>query len=155
MDRPGLYTVRLTLVFNHNDERRGDGITLRVDDVLKVRTWALSTHMMGQDTAVVVAANQKKLSKETGTQWVPTVCTLLAHERDWNGIGTQRRYNGVVRSWFCVSLAVGSPFTLGRFGSCTPRKFFKPEMRRLGAHPTPIYTIQQIHTIQHPAPPLS
>ena len=36
MDRPGLYTVRLTLVFYHNDERREDGITLGIDDVLKV-----------------------------------------------------------------------------------------------------------------------
>lgn len=37
VDRPGLYTVRLTLLFFNDDERRGDGITLDIDDLLRVR----------------------------------------------------------------------------------------------------------------------
>ncbi|CAM9825648.1 unnamed protein product, partial [Scytosiphon promiscuus] len=41
--RPGLYTVRLTVVFYHNDERRGDGITLGVDDLIEVRLNCVST----------------------------------------------------------------------------------------------------------------
>lgn len=34
--RPGLYTVRLTVIFFHDDERRGDGITLGVDELMEV-----------------------------------------------------------------------------------------------------------------------
>ncbi|CAM9223038.1 unnamed protein product, partial [Ectocarpus sp. 8 AP-2014] len=37
VERPGLYTVRLTVVFFHDDQRRGDGITLGVDELMEVR----------------------------------------------------------------------------------------------------------------------
>ena len=36
VERAGLYTVRLTVVFFHEDERRGDGITLGVDELMEV-----------------------------------------------------------------------------------------------------------------------
>ena len=36
VDRPGRYTVRLTMIFYHNDERRGDGIVLGLDDLIEV-----------------------------------------------------------------------------------------------------------------------
>lgn len=35
VDRPGHYTVRLTVVFHHNDKRRGDGIVLALEDLLE------------------------------------------------------------------------------------------------------------------------
>lgn len=35
--RPGLYTVRMTVLFHHDDERRDDGIKLGVEDLLKVQ----------------------------------------------------------------------------------------------------------------------
>lgn len=36
VDRPGRYTVRLTVIFYHNDKRRGDGIVLGLDDLIEV-----------------------------------------------------------------------------------------------------------------------
>lgn len=36
VDRPGRYTVRLTVVFYHNDKRREDGIVLGLDDLIEV-----------------------------------------------------------------------------------------------------------------------
>jgi len=37
VDRAGLYTVRLTLIFYHDDERRRDGVALGVDDLMEVK----------------------------------------------------------------------------------------------------------------------
>lgn len=37
VDRPGHYTVRMTVVMYHEDDRRGDGVELGLEDLLKVR----------------------------------------------------------------------------------------------------------------------
>lgn len=41
VDRPGRYTVRLSLIFYHNDERRADGVKLNLSDLIEVHvgTW--------------------------------------------------------------------------------------------------------------------
>ena len=36
VDRPGRYTVRLTMLFYHNDKRRGDGIVLGLEGLIEV-----------------------------------------------------------------------------------------------------------------------
>eukprot|EP00752_Nemacystus_decipiens_P008487 g7584.t1 len=70
VDRPGLYTVRLTLMFYHNDERRGDGITLGVNDVLKVRLQCVET-----PGSIVVPINRirEDLEESMGVVEFPTV----------------------------------------------------------------------------------
>lgn len=36
VDRPGHYTLRLALVFYHEDEKREDGVELGIDDLVRV-----------------------------------------------------------------------------------------------------------------------
>lgn len=47
MDRPGHYTVRLSLVFYHNDERRADGIKLDLSDLMEVSLFKIRTKNCG------------------------------------------------------------------------------------------------------------
>lgn len=38
VDRPGHYTVRMAVVLYHEDDKRGDGLHLGLEDLLEVST---------------------------------------------------------------------------------------------------------------------
>ncbi|CAM9678211.1 unnamed protein product [Ectocarpus sp. 4 AP-2014] len=70
VERPGLYTVRLTVVFFHDDERRGDGITLGVDELMEVRLQCVASR---GHVVVPVKRIGKDLSESMGVVEFHTV----------------------------------------------------------------------------------
>ncbi|CAN0173813.1 unnamed protein product, partial [Ectocarpus sp. 12 AP-2014] len=113
VERPGLYTVRLTVVFFHDDQRRGDGITLGVDELMEVRLQCVASR---GHVVVPVKKIGKDMSESMGVVEFHTVALggeiLLEAEGIYTCIGLS-----LIETFYHDEQQLQAPVVPGRYNA--------------------------------------